>query len=247
MSNSNVLMNGIDVSHHNGNIDWSKVNADFVLIRAGYGRLAKQKDTKFEDNYAGAMKAGKHIGAYWYSYAQSAAEALLEAKACLEIIKNKKFDFPIYFDIEEASQVKLGKAVCTAMVHAFCGELEKAGYWAGVYSFNSFFQTNLEDEIRKRYATWIARTPKNDDGKTVIKPDFDCGIHQYSFKGKIQGISGDVDLNTCNVNYPELIMKHRKNGYDSFTVTATQIGLSKDKADEVATYLRKLGMTVVIT
>lgn len=242
-------MKGIDVSKHNGNIDWGTVKTsgvDFAIIRAGYGRLTTQKDIKFEANYKGAKAAGIPVGAYWYSYAQNTAEAILEAKACLEVIKGKKFDFPIYFDIEESSQVKLGKAVCTKIVQAFCQELENAGYFVGVYSFNSFFQTNLEDEIRKRYATWIARTPKNDDGKTIVAPSYNCGIHQYSFKGKINGISGDVDLNKCDTNYPELIRRKKLNGYESYRVTAEKSNLSDSDASEIKKKCEALGMTVKI-
>lgn len=238
-------MNGIDVSKHNGNIAWEKVkNVDFVIIRAGYGRLASQKDVKFDTNYEGAKKAGLHVGAYWYSYAKTAAEARLEAKACLEVIKDRKFDMPIYFDIEEQAQVKLGKTICTDMAKAFCDELEKAGYWVGVYSYNSFFKTNLDESILTRYATWIARVPANDDGKAKIAPDFNCGMHQYSFKGAVSGISGDVDLNVCNVNYPESIKAKGLNGYGKYDVTAYRSGLSKAEYDELAEKLQALGMTV---
>ena len=76
-------MKGIDVSVHNGDIDWGKVKAtgiDFAILRAGYGKLAKQKDAKFEDNYKGAKAAGIPVGAYWYSYATTPDEAKLEAE-----------------------------------------------------------------------------------------------------------------------------------------------------------------------
>ena len=234
---------GIDVSRHNGNIDWNILNKniDFVIIRAGYGKLVSQKDPKFEENYA---KTNLHVGAYWYSYAKSVEEAKLEAKACLEVIKGKKFDMPIYFDIEEPSQAVMDKKVCSAIVRAFCSELEKANYWTGVYSYNSFFKTNLDDDIRKRYATWIARVPKS--GNSIVKPDFDCGIHQYSFKGHVAGILGDVDLDICYIDYPKLIKEKKFNGYGNYTIKATQNGLTKDKAEETATYLRKLGMVVEI-
>ena len=98
---------GIDVSQHQGNIDFGKVKAagyDFVIIRAGYGKYASQKDPYFEQNYAGAKAAGLNVGAYWYSYADSTANAKLEAEACLQVIKGKTFEYPIYFDLEERSQ-----------------------------------------------------------------------------------------------------------------------------------------------
>ena len=83
-------MKGIDVSVHNGDIDWNKVKADgieFAILRAGYGRLAKQKDARFEDNYKGAKTAGIPVGAYWYSYATTPDEAKLEAEVCVSILK----------------------------------------------------------------------------------------------------------------------------------------------------------------
>ena len=102
-------MTGIDVSKHQGVIDWSKVKTDFAILRAGFGRYASQKDPQFERNYAGAKAAGIPVGAYWYSYARSAEEAREEAKACLQVLQGKQFEFPIYFDIEDCSQSYLAK------------------------------------------------------------------------------------------------------------------------------------------
>ncbi len=136
---STESMKGIDVSVHNGNIDWKKVKADgidFAILRAGYGRLATQKDGKFEDNYAGAKAAGIPVGAYWYSYATTVDEATVEAEVCVSILKGKQFEFPIFFDQEEKKTLDTGKANCSAMVRAFCDVLEKAGYWVGLYTNN---------------------------------------------------------------------------------------------------------------
>ena len=95
-------MKGIDVSVHNGAIDWQKVRADgisFAILRAGFGKLAKQKDERFEENYAGAKAAGIPVGTYWYSYAMDEDEARQEADVFLSVIKEKQFEFLVYFDL----------------------------------------------------------------------------------------------------------------------------------------------------
>lgn len=111
----------IDVSVHNGKIDWQKVRAagiDFAILRAGYGRLASQKDERFEENYAGAKAAGIPVGAYWYSYAMTPEEAELEADVFLSVIKGKQFEMPVYFDLEEKKQFDLGKEKVSAIMRA---------------------------------------------------------------------------------------------------------------------------------
>lgn len=121
-------MKGIDVSVHNGNIDWNRVkNAGiaFAILRAGYGRVASQKDAKFEANYAGAKAAGVPVGAYWYSYAITPDEARLEAEICVSILRGKQFEYPLWFDLEERSALNTGKANCSAMIRAFCEVLKK--------------------------------------------------------------------------------------------------------------------------
>ena len=131
-----AAMKGIDVSVHNGNIDWNKDKADgieFAILRAGFGRLEKQKDEKFEQNYAEAKAAGIPVGAYWYSYAMSPEEAELEADVFLKVIKGKQFEMPVYFDLEEKKQFDLGKEKVSAIMRAFLERVESAGYFTGLY------------------------------------------------------------------------------------------------------------------
>ena len=104
-----MIKNGIDISEHQGVIDWQNVNAEFAIIRAGYGREISQKDKQFEANYNGCKSRNIPCGAYWYSYAVTPDEARKEAAVCLEVLKGKQFEYPIYFDIEEDRQLRLGK------------------------------------------------------------------------------------------------------------------------------------------
>lgn len=198
---------GIDVSKWQGVIDWKQVKksgVQFAMIRAMY---SVTKDPQFERNYTAAKAAGVPVGVYLYSYATTVAAAKKEAAALIGALKGKKLEFPVYIDIEEKAQVKLGKKACTAIVKAFCDVMEKAGYWVGVYSFDSFFGSNLDADIQQRYTIWAANiSTKPRTCKTYQ-------IHQYSWKGKVNGIKGDVDLDVATVWYPTLVKKAKKNGY----------------------------------
>jgi len=203
-------MKGIDVSVHNGDIDWSKVKADgidFAILRAGYGKLAKQKDAKFEDNYKGAKAAGIPVGAYWYSYATTPDEAKLEAEVCVSILKGKQYEFPIFFDQEEKTTLDTGKANCSEMIRAFCDVLEANGYWVGLYTSRSCLTTHIEDDIKKRYALWAA------EWSDKLRYDGPVGIWQHSEKGKVDGITGNVDLDIGYKDYPTMIKAKGLNGY----------------------------------
>lgn len=203
-------MKGIDVSVHNGAIDWKKVKADgveFAILRAGYGRVASQKDSRFEENYAGAKAAGIPVGAYWYSYAVTVEEARLEAEVCLSIIKGKQFEFPIWFDQEEQKTFNTGKANCSAIVRAFCEVLEKAGYWVGLYTSRSFLASHIEDDIKTRYALWVA------EWNSKLNYSGDVGIWQRSEKGSVCGINGNVDLDIGYKDYPSMIKAKGLNGF----------------------------------
>lgn len=201
---------GIDVSHHQGDIDWGKVKAsekvDFAIINAGYGKHIKQKDKKFEQNYAGAKTQGIPVGAYWYSYALTPAEAEAEARVFLEAIAGKCFEYPVWFDVEENAQFNSGKKNVSAIVRAFCGVMEQAGYWCGLYSYRSALKSYFDEDVQNRYAVWAA--------------EFGASLHytgaemwQYSEKGIVPGISGAVDLDISYVDYPTAIKEAGKNGF----------------------------------
>ena len=198
---------GIDISYCQTNVNWNTLNVDFVLMRAGYGRYAYQKDAMFEKHYAGACSRNIPKGAYWYSYAMSEAEAREEARVCIQILKGKKFEYPIYFDVEEQAQFNLGRAKVSAIVKAFCTEMEKAGYWVGLYTNTNWYINVIDDEIKTRYAIWIAHW---DVAKPGISGPY--GIWQYKV-GTINGVAGRCDLDYSYVDYPTEIKKAGLNGY----------------------------------
>lgn len=241
-------MNGIDVSQHNGIIDWDKVKAsgkvDFVILRCGFGREhSRQIDRTFERNYAECKRVGLPVGVYHYSYADSAADAEKEAEFCLKLISGKQLEFPVWFDVEERSHVLRGN--CDDLVKAFCGRLEAAGYYAGVYSFDSFFASNLSADITRRYAAWSARVGN-------IKPTAckNVGMWQHSWRGSIPGISGDVDTNISYYDYPSAIKKRCLNGFSEvdkqrFSVSAVADNLTAEQAAEIMKKCSEMGMTAV--
>ncbi len=184
-------MNCIDVSEWQDTINWKKVKSagyDYAILRAGFGRLASQKDSSFEANYKNAKAAGVKLGAYWYSYATDNSIAQMEAKACLEVLGGRYFEMPVFFDMEESSMTKLSKDTLTGIAKTFCNALIKAGYRAGVYSNLNWFTNYLDyDAIRKLYPVWLAQYYK--------EAQLDCDVWQYSSEGKVNGISGNVDMN----------------------------------------------------
>lgn len=208
-----MTKNGIDVSEWQGDINWNDVQTDFCIIRAGYGREISQKDKKFEDNYNGCKSRNIPCGAYWYSYAVTPDEARKEAAVCLEVLKGKQFEYPIFFDIEEERQFRLGKAACSEIAKAFLETVEKAGYFVGIYSSQSHLESYISEELRKRYAVWVAHYGVRE---TSYSGAF--GMWQKSSTGAVSGISGNVDLNECYIDYPSII---KENGLNGFAKTPT--------------------------
>lgn len=211
---------GIDVSKHQGTIDFGKVKAsgyDFVIIRAGYGRSITQMDERFEQNYRAAKAAGLDVGAYWYSYAKSEAEAVQEAKVFLQAVKGKQFEYPLYMDVEEAGQFRLGKSAVSRLICAFLHELEQNGYWAGLYMSTHYLTNFVDESIRKRYAIWVAQY------SSACSYKGEYGIWQYGIAGNskwdtqkvhaVNGIAGECDLDYSYVDYPSLIRAAGRNGF----------------------------------
>lgn len=198
---------GIDISRYQGSPDFSKVknSVDYVIVQIGFGRYASQVDASFERNYSECKKHGIPIGGYWFSYASTPEEARQEALACLSLIKGKKFEYPIYFDIEGAACSGNVSGKCTA----FCGELEKNGWFTGIYISRSPAQTYLDSYCINNYALWLAEysSKLNWSGKV--------GMWQNSSTGRVNGISGNVDMDVCYEDYPKLIKEAGLNGFES--------------------------------
>lgn len=224
-------MKGIDVSKYQGNINWYNVKSDgiqFAIIRAGYGKVISQKDPQFENNYAGCKSAGIPCGVYWYSYAMNESEARQEAAVCLQVIKNKTFEYPIYYDIEEKKQFALGRDKCTAIAKAFFEVMENAGYFVGLYSSKAYLESHFTESLRTRYAVWLAHY-----GVKKSSYSGQYGIWQYSSTGKVYGISGNVDMNEGYIDYAKIIKNAGLNGFSkkaSGTNTTASDTVSHGKA-----------------
>ena len=181
----------VDISEFQQGINFNKMKNDgikAVIIRAGYGRESSQKDSMFESHYRNAKSADMKIGVYWYSYADSVSDAEKEAKTCLECIKNKSIDMPIYYDLEDYSMVKLGKTKLTEIAERFCETIKKSNYRAGVYANLNWFNNYLDyDKLKKKYSIWLAQYNSVNE--------LNCDIWQNSSTGRVSGYGKNIDTN----------------------------------------------------
>jgi GH25 family lysozyme M1 (1,4-beta-N-acetylmuramidase) len=210
-STDKVVAKGIDVSVWQAKIDWDKVaqsGIDYAIVRAGYGNLASQKDKYFDANIEGANKAGIDCGVYWYSYASSPEDAVLEAEACYEVIKGKKFAYPVYYSLEDVCLNSLSNKELSDIAKAFCSTLEKKGYYVGIKSNVSFLSTRLDESLFKAYDVWVAHYG-------VAKPGFtkNYNMWQYSNTGKVNGINGIVNCDYAYINFPKVMKEAHLNGF----------------------------------
>lgn len=208
-----MAIKGIDISTYQRNVDFKKLKAsgvNFVIIRAGYGNALaypNQYDDMFESHYKNAKAAGLNVGAYWYLYATTVSGAQQEAKSFLKALNGKKFEYPVYIDLEERSQFNTGKTNCSNMVKAFCDILENAGYWSGLYISRSPLQNYITTEVANRYSLWVAEyASKCNYGGTV-------DIWQYTSSARYNGFNGNLDGDYSYKDYPTLIKNAGKNGY----------------------------------
>ncbi len=205
---------GIDVSHHQGRIDWQKVKASgkkFVMIRAGWSWYegGMNIDNNFAVNMKGAADAGLDIGVYLYSYDKTPAAAKISAQRLLEVIAPYRLTYPVAFDIEDSVHTQLAKSQNTAIVQAFLGAVEAAGYYGMLYTYTSFANTHLDLTVLTRFDKWIA------DYRATNGFKGSYGIWQYTGSGNCAGISTLVDLNVSYKDYPTIIKQAGLNGWGS--------------------------------
>lgn len=197
LDGGNVM--GIDISKHNGTVDWNAVKnagVEFVILRCGYRGSASGvlvEDEKFRTNIKGATAAGLKVGIYFFSQAVNEMEAVEEASLTLSLIKGHKISYPVYIDVEAANGRAdgLSAAERTKVVKAFCETVRDSGYTAGVYSNKNWFAEKMDTGAFGNYRIWLAQYTESPTYTGRYE------MWQYSSRGTIPGIKGDVDLNIC--------------------------------------------------
>ena len=206
---------GIDVSHWQGDINYEKLVAsqkiDFMITKIGWYSENNQRfivDSKFEKNYKLAKQNKIPLGIYLYSYAKNVEDAKLEANELIKYLKssgNSNFELPIFYDIEENSQISYGKKAITDITIAFCETMKNAGYEVGVYSYSYWLNNYMEmSRLPDDYSLWVADYGTNNNGQIPSDLDKYAKTHdiwQFTDKARIDGISGYVDMNVCYKKY----------------------------------------------
>ena len=196
-SSTKEYVQGIDVSKYQGKIDWDAVKASgisFACLRAIQGKTDRQPDPTFETNLAACMEKGIDYSCYVYAYAQTHEKARLEADLVINLLGSRKM--PIWYDLEDKSLTSLGKDGIEGIAMSFIGECKDAGFDVGIYCNKNWYENYISDFLKNRFKFWIARYPKDDHGQ--IREDLmplwkNVIAWQYSSKGQVPGIVGNVD------------------------------------------------------
>ena len=214
-----VRVKGLDLSEWNEGIDFAEIKKagyKYVILRAGFtghsDGVSKKKDVCFERFYTQAKKNGLGVGAYWYSCATSRAKGEAEAKWMLEnCLKDKKFEYPIYIDVEDNYWQAKDRQGTTDAIKGFCSFLEGQRYFVGVYASYNWFKNYIYESQIVRYAHWLAYW-------TSKKPSvgFSYSMWQNSASGYVGKFKVDTDV--AYEDFPFII---KNGGYNGFSTAPT--------------------------
>lgn len=189
-----MAIKGIDVSEFQGNIDWDKVKADgikFAILRVGYGMdITSQDDKYIERNISECERIGMPYGVYLFSYANTVEKARSEAEHTLRIIKGHSLSMGVWYDIEDnKTSGTVSKETLTNIINTYCNTIKNAGYDVGIYASLNWLNNKIESSLQEKYPIWVAQYYKE------CQYEKDYLIWQYASDGKVDGISGNVDMN----------------------------------------------------
>ena len=211
---------GIDLSEHQRTgfnfQNLKNAGYSYVILRCGF---VSRKDYCFEEFYANAKAAGLDVGTYFYSYASSASEASAEADLCLSYIAGKKFEYPVYFDFEDASANNGSGSTSYNICMAFMNKIEAAGYLTGLYGYASWLDEDYGGwvptaSICSKYECWLANYYDSDGSTLNSKYSTRYGMYQYTSSNYVNGV-GPLDTNRCYKDYPSIVKQYGFNGYDA--------------------------------
>lgn len=201
---------GIDVSHHNGQINWQQVAKNgkkFAILKCQYESQNHRIDECFEYNYQEAGKYGIARGVYIYIARASMADPKADAESLLKHLKSRKLEYGIWLDLEDKTVDVKGKAYIRELALQYIDIFQTAGYFVGIYCNVDWYNRLIHNDLKKNFDFWIARYPKTDKGvynpNSSLKPTSKMAVAwQYSSKGNVPGIKGYCDL---NVDYDGII------------------------------------------
>jgi len=193
---------GIDVSHYQGKINWHKVAADgkrFAILKCMYEAQSHRIDETFEDNYRGAGAYGLARGVYIFIGGASIADPVSDANALLSHLKGRPLEYGIWLDYESDKLAALGVSKIKDLTYIYANMFRQAGYYCGIYCNKVWYENLIHDSLKSDFDFWLARYPKNDLGAynptSKLRPSYKMAVAwQYSSKGKVDGIKGNVDL-----------------------------------------------------
>ena len=193
---------GIDVSHYQRTIEWKKVaesGKKFAILKCMYEAQSHRIDEYFEENYRQCGIYGLARGVYIYIARASIADPVGDANALLAHLKNRPLEYGIWLDFEDESLRRQGKAKIRDLAYLYIGKFRSAGYHVGIYCNKDWYDNVIHPDLKRDFDFWIARYPKNDVGayyhSSKLKPNYQQAVGwQYSSKGKVPGINGNVDL-----------------------------------------------------
>lgn len=194
---------GIDVSHHQGSIDWKQVADDgkkFAIMKCQYEAQSHRIDEYFEANYKGAGENNIARGVYIYIARASMADPVADATSLLKHLNGRKLEYGIWLDLEDKTVDVKGKAYIRNLAYQYADIFMKAGYYVGIYCNRDWYIRLIHDDLKRDFDFWIARYPKNDTGvyksTSSLKPNKSMAVAwQYSSKGNVAGIKTRCDLN----------------------------------------------------
>lgn len=222
---------GIDVSSYQDKPDWEKVaksSIKFAILRI---HQKTGVDSSFEYNYKGCKSNGILIGGYKYSYALTPAQAINEAEDVIAALNGRGLNFPVFYDLEWPNQRELGKQAIENIAVSFLTRIKKAGYKVGIYCNLDWYNNVLPDALKK-YDCWIARYPASDNGSVQerLRPSVGVGW-QYSSRGKVSGISGNVDMDVFYKDYKEEVSAMDKAIEKVILIAKNEIGYLEKKSN----------------
>ena len=216
-----ILAKGIDISKWQGNYDLAQAKKEgfsFVIVKGGGSdsKSGQYIDSKFKRNYELAKDLGMPVGAYWYCRALTETDAAEDASYFYECaLKGRKFELPIYLDVEDGALTALSREELTNVVRTFCSYLEGLGYWVGIYSTPNWFANRMIDEELLGYAHWIAQWYTECTYKYKNTGVFGMwqygGSTNYLHSKEVAGMV--VDQNYMYIDYPTLIKEAGRNGF----------------------------------